>query len=111
MAAVICSGWVSQSRVEPSTSASSNVTVPVGKRPLTPSSLQSTSGISARGSISLMLASMRPPRTAKHQRNRVDRASCTDVLVVVGCFLGQLHSRGEAEFVVDMGEVGLHGAW
>ncbi len=54
------SGWVSHSRVEPSTSANSNVTVPVGKRPLTPSSLQSTSGVSARGSISLMLASMRP---------------------------------------------------
>src|SRR5580693_2484760 len=60
MAAVIWSGWVSQSRVEPSTSASSNVTVPVGNSPLTPSSLQSTSGRSARGSISLMLASMRP---------------------------------------------------
>ena len=29
-AAVICSGWVSHSRVEPSTSASSSVTVPVG---------------------------------------------------------------------------------
>lgn len=58
-AAVISSGWVSQSRVEPSTSASSNVTVPVGNSPLTPSSLQSTSG--AR-SISLMLASMRALR-------------------------------------------------
>ena len=58
MAAVISSGWVSHSRVEPSTSANSNVTVPVGNSPLTPSSLQSTSGISARGSISLMLASM-----------------------------------------------------
>ena len=53
------SGWVSHSRVEPSTSASSNVTVPVGNSPLTPSSLQSTSGASARGSMSLMLASMR----------------------------------------------------
>ena len=29
-AAVISSGWVCHSRVEPSTSASSNVTVPVG---------------------------------------------------------------------------------
>ena len=33
MAAVISSGWVSHSRVEPSTSASSSVTVPVGKSP------------------------------------------------------------------------------
>jgi hypothetical protein len=72
MAAVICSGWVSHSRVEPSTSANSNVTVPVGKSPLTPRSLQSTSGASARGSMSLMLTSMQPPRAAKHQRKRAD---------------------------------------
>jgi hypothetical protein len=51
----------SHSRVEPSTSANSSVTVPVGKSPLTPRSLQSTNGPSARGSISLMLASMQPP--------------------------------------------------
>ncbi len=62
MAAAISWGWASQSRVEPSTSANSNVTVPVGNSPLTSSSLQSTSGISARGSISLMLASMWPAR-------------------------------------------------
>src|SRR5271157_6060202 len=73
IAAVITSAWVSHSRVEPSTSANSNVTVPVGNSPLTPSSLQSTNGASTRGSISLMLASMRPPRTAKHQHKRVDR--------------------------------------
>ncbi len=29
---------------------------------------------------------------------------------VAGCFLGELHARGEAEFGVDVGEVGLHGA-
>jgi hypothetical protein len=29
---------------------------------------------------------------------------------VADCFLGQLHARGEAEFGVDVGEVGLHGA-
>src|SRR5271166_6223520 len=73
MAAVISSGWASHSRVEPSTSANSNVTVPVCNRPLTSSWLQSIRGVSARGSISLMLASMRPPRTAKHQHKRVDR--------------------------------------
>jgi hypothetical protein len=72
IAAVISSGWVSHSRVEPSTSASSSVTVPVGKNPLTPRSLQSTSGASARGSMSLMLTSMRWPRTPKHQRKRAD---------------------------------------
>src|SRR6201987_964464 len=72
MAVVITSGWVSHSRVEPSTSANSNVTVPVGNNPLTSSSLQSIRGVSARGSISLMLASMRPPQTAKHQRKRAD---------------------------------------
>src|ERR1700733_1899833 len=99
MAVVISSGWVSQSRVEPSTSANSNVTVPVGNRPLTSSSLQSTSGVSARGSISLMLASMQSLRTAKHQHNRVDRCS-----VVAGSFLSELHARGEPEFGVDVGE-------
>jgi hypothetical protein len=75
---VISSGWVSHSRVEPSTSANSNVTVPVGKRPLTPSSLQS---------ISLMLASMRSPRTAKHQHKRV------------------LCSRTEAQFTTLLAEI------
>src|SRR6516164_9275458 len=44
-AAVISSGWVSHSRVEPSTSAKSNVAVPVGKSPLTPRSPQFTSAV------------------------------------------------------------------
>jgi hypothetical protein len=48
-AAVITSGWVSHSRVEPSTSAKSSVTIPVGKSLLTPRSLQFTSAASARG--------------------------------------------------------------
>jgi ATP-dependent Clp protease ATP-binding subunit ClpC len=30
---------------------------------------------------------------------------------VAGCFLDELHARGQAEFGVDVGEVGLHGAW
>src|ERR1700739_218457 len=64
-------GWVCHSRVELLTSAKSNVTVPVGS-PLTPSSLHSTSGASARGSIWLMLASMRRPHGPKHQRKRVE---------------------------------------
>jgi hypothetical protein len=29
---------------------------------------------------------------------------------MAGCFLGELHARGEAEFGVDVREVGLHGA-
>ena len=29
---------------------------------------------------------------------------------VAGCFLSELHARGQAEFGVDVGEVGLHGA-
>jgi hypothetical protein len=29
---------------------------------------------------------------------------------VPGCFLRELHARGESEFGVDVGEVGLHGA-
>jgi hypothetical protein len=29
---------------------------------------------------------------------------------VPGCFLSELHPRGQAEFGVDVGEVGLHGA-
>jgi hypothetical protein len=31
-------------------------------------------------------------------------------LGVAGCFLDELHAAGEAEFGVDVGEVGLHGA-
>lgn len=46
-AAVISSGRVSHSRVEPSTSASSNVTVPVGSNSTTPKSSQVSGGISA----------------------------------------------------------------
>src|SRR5262249_44127610 len=61
IAAFISPGWLSHKRVDPSTSARSNVTVPVGS-PLTPSSLHS---------IALMLTSMRPARTSKHQRMRV----------------------------------------
>ena len=34
----------------------------------------------------------------------------TGGLRVPGCFLGELHAAGEAEFGVDVGEVGLHGA-
>jgi len=30
---------------------------------------------------------------------------------VSGCFLRELHAGGDAEFGVDVGEVGLHGAW
>jgi len=29
---------------------------------------------------------------------------------VAGCFLSELHARGEAQLAVDVGEVGLHGA-
>ena len=57
-AAVFASGWVCHSRVEPSTSASSSVTVPVGSNSLTPRSLQFNGGVSALGSVALMLASM-----------------------------------------------------
>src|SRR6516225_8028208 len=70
IAALISSGSVCHSRVEPSTSAKSNVTVPVGSS-LTPRSLQ-FNGVSARGSVPLMLASMRRPRAAKHRRKLVD---------------------------------------
>ena len=49
------SGWVSHSRVEPSTSANSNVTVPVGSNSLKPNSLQFSDGNSADR---LMLASI-----------------------------------------------------
>ena len=60
-ASVISSGSVSHSRVDPSTSASSSVTVPVGSS-LTPRSLQFT--VSTRGSGPLMLASMWPSEVA-----------------------------------------------
>ena len=29
---------------------------------------------------------------------------------LAGCFLNKLHTGGESEFGVDVGEVGLHGA-
>jgi hypothetical protein len=48
-AAAISSGAVSHSFVEPSASASSSVTVPLGTGPLMPTSLQSNGGISMRG--------------------------------------------------------------
>jgi hypothetical protein len=51
-AAFMVSGWVSHNRVEPSTSASSNVTVPVG------SSLMTASRSGLFQLVSLMLASM-----------------------------------------------------
>jgi hypothetical protein len=50
-------GCVSQSCVDPSISASRSVTVPVGSS-LTPKSLWFTGGMSARGLVSLMLASI-----------------------------------------------------
>ena len=34
----------------------------------------------------------------------------TQGLTVAGCFLNELHPAGEAEFGVDVGEAGLHGA-
>jgi hypothetical protein len=34
----------------------------------------------------------------------------TQGLTVAGCFLDELHARAQAEFGVDVGEVGLHGA-
>jgi len=43
------------------------------KARLTPSSPQFTSGVSIRGSISLMLASVRRPHTPNDQRKRVER--------------------------------------
>ena len=73
MAAVISSGWVSHSRVEPSTSASSSVTVPVGKSPLTPSSLQSTSGASAW--IDLAHASQHAATTCRKTSAQTRRAA------------------------------------
>jgi len=59
--AVISSGWLCHNRVEPSTSATSSVTVPVGSS-LTPSSLQFTNGVSTRGLTPLMLASINARR-------------------------------------------------
>ena len=40
-----------------------------------------------------------------------DGASCGSGSGVAGCFLGESHAGGEAEFGVDVGEMGLHGAW
>jgi len=53
--AVISSGTVSQSGVEPCASASSSVTVPVGTKSLMPASLHPAGDTSTRGRISLML--------------------------------------------------------
>ncbi len=35
----------------------------------------------------------------------------TQGLRVAGCFLDELYAGAQAEFGVDVGEVGLHGAW
>ncbi len=59
IAAVIASGWVSQSWVEPSTSASSSDTVPVGS-PLTAEAIPLLTSAGSLHSSWLMLASMRP---------------------------------------------------
>ena len=37
--------------------------------------------------------------------------ACAPGLRVAGGFLDELYAAGEAEFGVDVGEVGLHGAW
>src|SRR6516164_983843 len=72
IAAVISSGWVCHSRVELSTSAKSSVTVPVGRSPLTPSSLQ-FNGVSA---WELMVAERAATTSPKHQRKRVRLPGC-----------------------------------
>jgi hypothetical protein len=61
-AAVISSGWASHSRVEPSTSASSSVAIPVGSSPLTPRSLQFTNAVR----IDLAHASQRATATSQN---------------------------------------------
>lgn len=43
-------------------------------------------------------------------RLRIRRARRSAVSAASGCFLRELHSGGESEFGVDVGEVGLHGA-
>ena len=73
IAAAISLEWFSHSRVDPSTSASSSVTVPLGSGSLTPRSLQFTSGVSPRRSFWLMLASMRARQGTKHQHKCVNR--------------------------------------
>src|ERR1700742_3123997 len=88
MAAVISSGAVCHSRVEPSTSASSKVTVPVGSSSLTPKSLQ------FGGSISLMLASFEHPPARKHQYLVVDCARYTTPACVIYVLLPMVCTPG-----------------
>ena len=54
----------------------------------------------------------REPLRSRSGPARVDRGRCTHSFGsgVAGCFLSELHARGEAELRVDVGEVGLHGA-
>ena len=89
-AAVIVSGWASHNRVEPSTSASSNVTVPVGSNPLKPNAFQSSNGNST---CWLMVASIvaengqnigttaqipvRDARSCRQERRPASWTSCT----------------------------------
>ena len=51
-----------------------------------------------------------PLRSRGGRPARVDSGHCVLLSDVAGCFLDELHAGGEAEFGVDVGEVGLHGA-
>src|SRR5271168_2218016 len=86
------SDWLSHNRVEPSTSASSNVTVPVGSS-LTLCSLQSSSGVSDGASIPIMLASMRISRVTKHQHK------CADF----NCAIAQVRKNTDRATAADYG--------
>ncbi len=108
-AAVICSGWVSHSRVEPSTSASSNVTVPVGSNSLTPNSLQVSGGISACWLIVASIADT----LADYIREiaQITRPRARTRLGSQPRVLDELDAGGQAELGVNVGEMGLDGAW
>ena len=110
MAAVISSGWVSHSRVEPSTSPNSNVTVPVGNSTLT-RPLAPVRPRYLRRWIDLTHASQHPVPLTVNMPENADVTTCwPDVSpsVVTGCFLDELHAGGQAQLGVDVGEVGLH---
>ena len=81
-AAVISSGWLCHNRVDPSTSASSNVTVPAG----------SNSPMSTLHSVALMVASIGCHRPGIHPRNRVGFPARGSAISAVGPTMSRLGS-------------------
>ena len=61
--------------------------------------------------LRLVPRAWRVAREMKCTPSMVQACCCAGCSGVAGCLLSELHARGESQFGVDVGEVGLHGAW